>query len=200
MNEPALTHKELCLETERLMLRPLTMDDLKLVEQLVTDPEVVKYICDVMTAQDAKAETARAVKRGAGGRIGAWSVTRKEDGEKLGTAILLPMPVDLDDTDWSLVREDRYPDAEIEVGYMFRPLAWGKGYATEACRRLMRFGFEMTSLDAIVAVTDHGNKNSQHVLMKSGLKDCGTALAYQEECPYFKATREEWCQRFEKQA
>ena len=45
-------------------------------------------------------------------------LVRKSSGEKLGTINLLPMPVDLEDTDWDLVEGDAIPEGDIEVGYI----------------------------------------------------------------------------------
>ena len=102
------------------------------------------------------------------------------------------MPIEEDDTDWSLLQEDRYPDADIEVGYILKRSAWGNGYATEACRRLVQFAFEQTELNEIVAVTDSLNAVSQKVLRKCGLRDEGSRRAYATECPAFRISRPQW--------
>ncbi len=188
-----LAPSDLLLETERLRLRPLTEEDLDLGEAIFLDPEVVKYVGDLSTPEKLPGELRTATARGAGGRLGVWCVMNKVTGEKLGTSILLPLPIDEDETDWSLMVEDRYPAAEIEIGYMFKRSAWGQGYATEACTRQLRFAFEQTALADVVAVTDPQNFSSQHVLRKSGLRDRGLRLAYgDEDTPAFGVTREEW--------
>lgn len=191
---PPMPPDELVLETDRLVLRPLTLDDLGLAIALFNNPDVVKYVCDVMSPEDIRDHLPVQVKRAAGGRIGNWTATRKDTGMKIGSCVLLPLPIDTDDTDWSLMVEDRYPDAEIEVGYMLVPEAWGKGFATEICTRLLRFGFENTPLDEIKATADPENAVSQRVLTKCGLMDQGMRRAYAtDECKGFGITREEWC-------
>lgn len=187
-----LAASALVLETERLRLRPLNGDDLDLARAIFLDPEVVKYVCKLSAPENLPSELATASARGAGGRLGVWCVMDKASGEKLGTGILLPLPLEGEDTDWSQVTEDRYPDAEIEVGYMFKRTAWGRGYATETCGRLVRFAFEHTGLDEVVAVTDPDNHPSQHVLRKAGLRDRGLRRAYSELIPGFGVTRQEW--------
>jgi len=183
---------DLELETDRLLLRPLAEDDWEMVLQLFTDPDVMKYIADIGDEETLAAEMKAAVKRGAGGRLGIWCVLRRETGEKLGTSVLLPLPIEEQDTDWSLLREDGYPDADIEVGYILKRSAWGNGYATEACRRLVRFAFEETELDEIVAVTDPRNSVSKKVLRKCGLRDEGSRRAYADECSAFCISRQQW--------
>ncbi len=188
-----LGEDHLVLGTERLIMRPLTLADEELALALYTDPEVVKYVCDVATPENAlKQFQKNDTRRGAGGRLGIWTLSRRDTGDKIGSAVLLPMPVETDDTDWSLLVEDAYPDAQIEVGYMLLQHAWGQGFATEACKRLVRFAFEMTSLPEIVATTDPENAASQHVLKKAGLSDEGTCRAYAEECSFFRLTRTDY--------
>jgi ribosomal-protein-alanine N-acetyltransferase len=180
------------LETDRLFLRPLVEDDCDLALETFTDPEVMKFVAEVSNEETLAEEMKTYIRRGAGGRIGVWCVLRRETGEKLGTAVLLPMPIEGDDTDWSLVQEDRYPDADIEVGYILKRSAWGNGYATEVCRRLVQFAFEETELDEIVAVTDPLNSVSQKVLRKCGLRDEGVRRAYSHEVPAFRISRQQW--------
>ncbi|MGR3313852.1 GNAT family N-acetyltransferase [Roseovarius indicus] len=189
-----LSRAELVLETPRLILRPLADDaaDLALSIRLFTDPEVVRYVCDVFPEEELAEEMPTITRRGAGGRIGIWTVTRKDTGEKIGSSILLPLPVEVDDTDWSLVVPERYPDAEIEVGYMLVPEAWGQGFATEACNRVLEFAFKKTTLDEVKATTDPGNVASQHVLTKCGLRHQGMRRAYACDCLGFSVTRAEW--------
>lgn len=183
---------DLELETERLFLRPLVENDLDMALETFTDPEVMKFVADVSSAEALAEEMKTFIRRGAGGRIGVWCVLERETGEKLGTAVLLPMPIEEADTDWSLVREDRYPNVDIEVGYVLKRSAWGNGYATEACRRLVQFAFEETALDEVVAVTDPLNAVSQKVLRKCGLRVEGLRRAYAAECSAFRISRQQW--------
>jgi len=180
------------LETDRLFLRPLAQSDWEMALETFMDPEVMKFVADISSEEALAEEMKAAIRRGAGGRIGVWCVFQRETGEKLGTAALLPLPIEEDDTDWSLLREDQYPDADIEVGYILKRSAWGNGYATEACRRLVQFAFEETELDEIVAVTDPRNATSQKVLGKCGFQDEGLRRAYAEECPSFRISRQQW--------
>ncbi len=131
----------------------------------------------------------------AGGCIGIWTVINRLTQEKLGSALLLPLPIDEEDTQWDLIQGDDLPDAEIEIGFLFKRSAWGKGYATEACSRLVRFAFEKTPLTEVVAVIDAKNTASRNVLMKCGLTYEGMRWAYAEECPGFRITREQWIER-----
>ncbi len=115
--------------------------------------------------------------------------------EKLGPAILLPLPIEEDDTNWDLVVGGELSDCEIEIGYILKRSAWGKGYATEATNRLLKFAFEETPLEELVATIDPENTASQRVLEKCGLVHAGIRRAYAVECPGFRITRRQWLER-----
>lgn len=102
------------------------------------------------------------------------------------------MPILEDDTNWDLVQGEAIPNCEIEIGYILKETAWGKGYATEACKRLLKFAFEQSPLTEVVAVIDEENSASQNVLLKSGLRSVGLMAAYAEQCPGFRITKEQW--------
>jgi len=183
----------LILQTERLTLTPLADGDIDLAIELFTDPEVTKYVGELMSNADIRGEFPRWKRRGADGQFGIWCVADRASGEKCGTGALLPMPIDVDDTKWEMLVPGVVPDAEIEVGYILKRSAWGRGLATEICTRLLRFAFEQTSLDEVVATFDDPNTVSRRVLLKCGLRDHGTRRAYAEDAaPDFRITRDEW--------
>ena len=100
------------LHTERLLLTPLAPTDLDLALELWTDPEVVEYVCDVMTEAEIRQEMPDSTRRGGNGGIGIWCIADRKTREKLGSTYLLPVPIDEDDTDFSLVVMGQMADAE----------------------------------------------------------------------------------------
>jgi len=191
LNEPI----DLTFESERMAFKPLAEDDLPLAIELWTDPEITKFVGGTTPEETLRRDHHRYMRRCAGGVIGIWTLTPHNQNEKIGTAILLPMPTELNDTDWDLVTGDGLPNAQIEVGYILKKSAWGRGYATEACTRLIEFGFHNSDLDEIVASIDRENIASRNVLLKSGLKPDGEQLSYGDICPFFKITRSVWNER-----
>ncbi len=182
----------LTLESERLLLRPLAETDLDIAFEIFTDPAAMQYVGETYSRDRVVEELPTAMRRGGGGCIGIWCVIDRVTQEKIGTALLLPLPVEEKDTNWDLVAGDDLPDGEIEIGYLFKTSAWGKGYATEACKRLLQFAFEDTGLQEVVAVTHPDNTVSQKVLRKSGLTAEGLRRAYAKDCPGFRITRGQW--------
>ena len=183
---------DLNLETTRLRLTPLSPEDVDLALEMFTDPDVIRYVGDLMTEDDIRANIPDEIKRGADGWIGIWCVSLRKTGEKLGSIFLLPMPIEDDDTDYSLVVPGQIPDAEIEIGYAFKKTAWGSGFATEACQRLVAFAFEETPLTRLLASFYDENAPSKAVLRKTGFADIGDMFCYGEMSPVYELTRAAW--------
>ena len=182
----------LVLHSERLTLTPFDASDLGIAIELFTDPDVVEFAGGPMAEDVIRREFPKWTRRGADGGIGIWCIRTRDSGEKLGTVALLPMPVEEDETDFDLLIPGQVPENDIEVGYFLKPSAWGHGYATEACRRLVRFAFEQSSLPEVVATHDKGNKASRNVLIKSGFIEYGTRRCYGEDGLDYRITREKW--------
>ena len=180
------------LLSPRLRLTPIAEADIDITIALFTDPVVTEYAMDPMSEADVRREMPVWTQRGAEGYLGVWLIADRISEEKLGTVALLPMPIDEDDTDWDSVRSGHVPDADIEIGYFLKPPAWGRGYASEACRRIIEFAFVDTPLSEIVAVIDDANDASRYVLERSGFTYQGRRTAYAEEAPWFRITREEY--------
>ena len=60
------------------------------------------------------------------------------------------------------------------MGYSLAKSRWGKGYMTEAAKRLIRYGFEELSLDVLMIRTSDTNRRSQRVIEKCGFQYEGT--------------------------
>jgi ribosomal-protein-alanine N-acetyltransferase len=183
---------KLDIYTERLLLTPFALTNFDFSLKLWTDPQVAKYIGEVPTEAEHRKEMPDAIKRGGNGGIGIWCISDLKTGENLGEAYLLPRPVDQEDNDFSLVVMGQMPDADIEIGYFFLPSAWGRGYATEVCQRMLKFAFQEVLLDEVVASVEEANLASRKVLEKSGLFDCGRTRSYGKINPIYRITRDQW--------
>ena len=84
------------------------------------------------------------------------------------------------------------PDGDVEIGYFLKRSAWSKGYATEACRRLLQMAFEESPLAEVVATFESGNIASRNVLRKAGFMDRGMRRCYGEDGTNYRITRDEW--------
>jgi RimJ/RimL family protein N-acetyltransferase len=152
------------LETERLLLLPWRAQDAEAFRPIATDPEVMRYITGGKPWSDEQIQ--EFIERQIAGleRNGfcLWRLLRKQQPERLiGFCGLQP---------W----RDR-PGLEIgyhgviEIGWWLAPGCWRQGFATEAARTALRFGFEQAGLEKIIAVTHRDNQASQRVAGRIGL-------------------------------
>ncbi|WP_162910514.1 GNAT family N-acetyltransferase [Hymenobacter oligotrophus] len=142
-------------ETERLALRQLTLADLDTLYRLDSDPEVMRYIIPPRTYEGTREyleELIANYEKFPG--LGRWAVIEKSTGAFVGVHVLKHLEA----------------SGYIEIGYRFFPEFWGRGYATEMTRALLRYGFQDLGLQQIVGVTHPENLASQHVLEKCGLR------------------------------
>ena len=180
------------LHSQRLILAPFVPDDIDLSFEMFTDPAVLKYAGGVMSQEAIVRSLPNWTKRGGNGCIGIWTISDRRTGEKYGSAALLPIPIEEEHTNYNLVIPGQMPKGDIEIGYFLKRSAWGCGYATEACRRLLQFAFQETALKEVVATFDKGNLASRNVLEKAGFTNRGTMLCYGKEGLNYRITRDEW--------
>lgn len=149
------------LETERLILRPQVESDSIELIAMSMDPQVMEFIgYGAMSLRESEELTRETLEME--GPLGRWIVVEKATGLVLGWTVLTY----LDDSE------------DIEVGYGFKVIAWGRGFATETTRRLLRYGFDELGLQEIVAVSRPENTASHRVLEKSGLRRRGLRDAF----------------------
>ena len=187
-----LPDQSLQLVSARLFLRPLLENDVDLVLELFTDPEIMEYAGGPVKSERIRAEMAASVQRGADGSIGVWCICKAQTKEPIGTIALLPLPVEAEDTEWELVRTGEMPDGDIEIGYFLRKEEWRQGYISEAVSRVLEFAFSVASLEEIVAVIDPRNTASRKVLERTGFLSEGDRRAYRETYPGFRLSKPNW--------
>ena len=160
------------LDTERLTLREFRTADTEPLYRLDSDPRVMRYIGDgsVGTRASVAGTVARAIKyyRVYPG-LGVWPAEARATGAFIGWFCLKYVP----------------KTVEVEVGYRLLPEAWGRGYATEGARALVRHGFANLGLNRIIGLAHPDNLASQRVLLKAGLRDVGWGRYYGRELRVF---------------
>jgi RimJ/RimL family protein N-acetyltransferase len=164
------------LETERLILRPWTPDDAEAAFAIYGDPEVTRYLGgggkpqESVQSQRETLERIIARHRELGWTdqgFGFWPCIEKATGTMVGAVLLLP-----------LRDGEGQPLPETEIGWHFGRFAWGHGYATEAARALMDYGFTRLGLDRIFAVVYPENLASQRVMHRLGMTSKGVTSKY----------------------
>ncbi len=145
------------LETERLVLRRLKVEDAEFVLGLLNEPSFVRFIGDrgVRTIADAREYIVKGSidsyeRRG----FGMYLTELKEDLTPLGICGLL----------------QRKSLQDVDLGFAFMPQFWARGYAYESASAVMAYGKTALGLSRIVAVTSPNNHRSIRVLERLGMR------------------------------
>ena len=139
------------IETERLILRPLSTSDVDAFVALHADPRVNRFVGSY-TRQQAL-ERLRSIERQWDERgHGLCAVELRSTGELLGRS--------------GLQFWERFD--EVELGWTLRAEAWGHGYATEAARACLRWGFATLDVDHLAAYIRPANVPSVKVAERLG--------------------------------
>ena len=154
MNETRLA---MILDTERLQLRLLSLDDADFILRLLNEPSFIQNIGDrgVRTINDARAyilkgPIASYEKFG----FGLWMVETRFESIPIGICGLLKRDV----------------LADVDIGYALLPEFWSQGYALESASAVMSYASEKLGLKRVVAVVNSDNQSSIRLLEKMGFK------------------------------
>jgi RimJ/RimL family protein N-acetyltransferase len=157
------------LLTERLVLRPWTVDDADLALGAYGAPDVARWLVPAMdrvldaaamrlVLQQWVAEDARLQPP-----AGRWAIELRDGGRLIGGATLLPLP----------------PDDEYEIGWQFEPEAWGHGYATETGHALARWAFEQ-GIEQVIALVRPANSRAMAMVRRLGMEWVGETEKYHD--------------------
>ena len=142
------------LVTERLRLRPATLDDLDAWHAISRDAETEWFGKPSSTRDDAQANLEKHMAHQATHGFGLWAVELRRSGEVIGVAGLGHL----------------WDGTEVEVGYRFLREHWGRGYATEAVGALIDHAFRVLGVGRLVAGTGRDNARSIALLERLGMR------------------------------
>lgn len=150
------------LETPRMVLRRLNMDDLDALAALYADKEVRRFFPDgtdgTLTHAETKAELEWIIEKHYGVYgYGTWATIHKETGAFIGRCGLIP---------WHL--EDEPDRLQVEVAYLLDKAYWRQGLGTEAARASRDYAFQTLGLERLICLVDPQNTASQKVAAKTG--------------------------------
>ena len=145
------------LRTDRLLLRPWREDDLESFAALNADPAVMEHFARPLDRSESDAFVARIMAHFAREGFGFWAVEAPGAAPLVGFVGLARPAFEAPFTPC------------VEIGWRLAREHWGKGYATEAARAALRYGFEQLSLDEIVAFTVPENVRSRAVMERIGM-------------------------------
>ncbi len=145
------------IRTERLVLRRWRGEDRAPFAAMNADPRVVEHLPGPMTREQSDALVDRIEANFAGRGFDVFAVEVAETREFAGyTGLTVP-------------RFDAAFTPCVEIGWRLAPRHWGRGYATEAARASLAFGFEVLGLAEIVSFTVPANVRSRRVMERIGM-------------------------------
>ncbi len=165
-------------ETERILLRHLTLDDVDALADMYRDPDVRRYFPEgPLTREETREEVAWVIDvyyRRFG--YGLWGTILKETGAFIGRSGLLPWTA-VPEADGGLTIQhvaDRPPEPEgswleVELAYLLAKPYWGRGLASDAARAIVDHAFLDLHIPRLICLFDPDNAASRRVAEKVGM-------------------------------
>jgi RimJ/RimL family protein N-acetyltransferase len=146
------------LETPRLLLRQWRATDREPFAALNADPVVMEHFPAPLTREESDALADRCERLIAERGWGAWATEIRATGELIGFVGL------------HIPKNDLPVSPCVEIMWRLARAHWGQGFATEAAREALHFGFEILQLQEVVSFTVPANKGSRAVMERLGMQ------------------------------
>lgn len=166
-------------ETERLLIREFTLEDVPDCFLIYSRPEVQQFLKNVpvQSHEEMQQRLEPVINRDRGQPYGVWAAVHKVDGRVIGSCILKPLP----------------GDSRVEVGWHYHPDYWGQGFASEGGRGALKYGFETRGLDEVFAILLPGNERSRNVAKRIGMTFVETTRQFHDlDLELHRISREEY--------
>jgi [ribosomal protein S5]-alanine N-acetyltransferase len=145
------------LETDRLLLRHLSLDDLDALAAIQADPQVMRYFTSgPRTRDEVQGELERCIGLQDHHGFSLWAAIDKSEARLIGRCGLLPQTLQGRD--------------EVEIAYLIDRSHWNLGLGTEAARAIRDHGFDRLGFDRLVSIIHRDNLASRRVAEKAGLR------------------------------
>jgi RimJ/RimL family protein N-acetyltransferase len=180
-----LAHGTDRLESDRLVLRRVTRDDLPFYTRLHAHPQVAEHLYPEgrpRSPEETKAWMEYTLASYEKLALGYLAVVRKADGALIGRCGLMDMVVESAQPEHGMRRawfgRERAPAGvaltyETELGYTLDPAAWGHGFASEAARCVRDYARDLLRLSYTVSAILPSNARSRRVAERSGARAAG---------------------------
>lgn len=164
------------IETSRLRLRQLTMDDLHDLHYIYHHPALSQFMPNErpMSLVETRDAIDSIIENWQQYGFGVWAVVYKKFNKLIGHCGLKFL--------------ENTP--EIQVGYLLLPSYWGMGLGTEAASAALKYGFDVIRLPKIVAIAKPNNIASRRVMEKVGMNYEKNAYYYDNDVVYYSISHD----------
>ena len=166
---------KIILETPRLVLRELTLDDLDFMASMLAHPKVMRFYPNCYSRDEAEAWVRRQMDRYAQHGHGGWLALDKATGDPRGQVGLIPQTVD--------------GVLETEIGYLIHHPFWRRGLASEAAAACRDYAFDVLGRSRVISLIRPENVPSQGVARKVGLSPGKRIIHFELEHIVFSLSR-----------
>jgi len=143
------------LETQRLMLREMTPEDLPTLRRILQDEAVMYAYEGAFNEEETRRWLEGQLRRYREDGFGLWAVVLKETGAMIGQCGLTMQPVN--------------DSRVLEIGYLFQKAYWHHGYATEAAIACREYAFNTLHAGEVYSIIRDTNTASQNVAKRNGM-------------------------------
>ena len=144
-------------ESQRLLFRKWRTSDRELFFEMNSDSVVMEFFPNVLSREESDGYLNNIMFRIERDGFGFWAVERKETEDFIGFIGINPPNVGLD------------IEPCIEIGWRLRKDFWGRGYATEGAKRVLKYAFEECNIDEVYSFTSIVNIRSERIMQKIGM-------------------------------
>lgn len=170
---------ELISETERMLIRSLSLDDVPTLTEILSNPEVMRHsvrgVCDEAATRKF-VEWCLACYESHG--IGPWALIEKNSSTLIGFCGVGPERVGVAE--------------EVNLGYRLASGYWGRGLATESARAVLAYAFGVRECQSVVVIVEPEHVASLRVAEKAGFCCFRDVDFHGKKVRLYRLTREEW--------
>jgi RimJ/RimL family protein N-acetyltransferase len=148
-------------QTERLLLREVTPEDLDFMAQMLGDAQVMRFWPRPFSRQETQIEISNIQRKYAADGCSFWLVVEKHSGQPIGQAGILIQPVN--------------GVEEAALAYKIHRPFWRKGYATEAAAACLNYAFSVLGRQRVLTLIRPENIPSIRLALKLGMTPQGHA-------------------------
>lgn len=163
------------IATNRLILRPLRREDFEPYARIMGAREVGYWFPkgDGYTREESEKSLNAILKHWDKHDFGIWGIVDKANGALIGRCGL------------NMIDET----SEVEVDFVLAPNSWGRGYATEAAKAALAYGFQKLKLQNIIGLAKPENTASRRVIEKIGMQFKRNTEYWGITCAYYAISK-----------